>query len=86
MAAIKDKDIIQPITISDFARIQINDTSEPCNVKVGDVIEVIYKKNFKKIIGIVTFLHKDKMRLLINNSQVWWSRYVNYKIIAYNKK
>ena len=76
---------VYPLSVSDYYRIQVKDTVSLCEAKVGDIIEINHKSSPKSILGVVTIIYKDKMRLLVNNTHQWWSRYVKCKVIAYNK-
>ena len=74
---------MQKITLSDIVRMQDHQSHVPCNINLGDLVEVLCSNSGIKIMGIVTQIYPEKMCLLINHSkQQWWSRYVNCKVIS----
>jgi DNA-binding Xre family transcriptional regulator len=81
---IKDTDSVKNITLNDYARISYKNSSLPCQASVGDIIEIEVKN--QKTMGILTEILDDKMCIIAKNgTKQWWTKYVKYQIICYNK-
>ena len=76
---------MEKISYADYVRICKKTASEKCHVNIGDVVEILDHTYDMVRVGIVLELYHDKMKLLINNSSQWWTRYVKCNIISYNK-
>jgi len=75
---------MEKITYFDLIRLSKKETTAPCDVKKGAVIQIITKNPSKTITGLVTKVYPDKMCVMTNNTKQWWTRFVNCQIISYN--
>ena len=75
---------MQKISISDLARVGLRETPNMCEVRKGDLVCIRpLRDERKEVVGIVTSLYYDKMRIMIdNNKHEWWSRFVNVDILS----
>ena len=69
---------MRKISLTDLTRVGLRETQAMCDVNKGDLI-CIYpvQDRRRQVVGIVTQLYYDKMRIMINNEKhEWWSRFV----------
>ena len=75
---------MQKISLSDLARVGLRETNDMCEAREGDLICIRpIKDSRREVVGIVTTLYYDKMKVMINNNKhEWWSRFVNVDILS----
>lgn len=75
---------MQKISLSDLARVGLREAPKMCEVRKGDLVCILPQRDGRKeVVGIVTQLYYDKMRIMIdNNNHEWWSRFVKVNVLS----
>lgn len=70
------------ISLFDYARMGIRETSKKCKVAIGDLVKIdcLHDKR-KTIIGIISVVDEKNMCIMIDSQLEWWSRYVNCTVL-----
>jgi len=73
---------MQKISLFDYARISLRETTKKCEVKIGDLVKVDSAQDRRTmVIGIVSAVNDNNMCIMVGNSLEWWSRYVSCTIL-----
>ena len=65
------------ISLFDYARIGLRETTRKCKVKIGDLVKIDSAQDRRTVvIGIVSAVNEKNMCVMVGNSLEWWSRYV----------
>ena len=68
---------MQKISLFDYARISLRETSTRCEVRIGDLVKIDSAQDKREIIvGIISAVNDNNMCVMIGNNLEWWSRYV----------
>jgi hypothetical protein len=71
---------VYKLSKEDLVSLKAKETSSPCVVKKGQLVEIEHSGDI--FTGVVILTDKDAVMLLTNNKIRWFSRYLKYNILS----